>query len=82
MNEKMQVFLVVIIAVVALLSLVLFINSYFKDTLIGKALAPQSFCGCVDWEKPVCGIDGQTYKNSCFADCLGVTVIYYEGACS
>jgi len=77
----MQVLLVVVIAVVAIVSIVFFINSYFKDSFIGQALAPAEFCGCIDTENPVCGIDGITYKNSCFAECSGVTVVYYEGGC-
>ena len=37
-------------------------------------------CICLALWDPVCGIDGNTYSNSCFATCEYV-VINYEGAC-
>lgn len=37
-------------------------------------------CMCPDTESPVCGIDGETYKNSCSAFCAGVDVDY-PGTC-
>ena len=37
-------------------------------------------CICLELWDPVCGIDGNTYSNSCFATCEYV-VINYEGAC-
>jgi hypothetical protein len=30
---------------------------------------------------PVCGADGATYRNACYADCLGGVVVAQEGAC-
>ena len=37
-------------------------------------------CTCTEQWDPVCGIDGNTYSNACFATCEYV-VIHYEGAC-
>lgn len=44
--------------------------------------AAQDFliCACPDTDAPVCGIDGETYKNSCTAFCVGVD-IDYPGEC-
>lgn len=36
-------------------------------------------CICIEIYAPVCGNDGQTYGNSCIAECAGVT--YSEGVC-
>lgn len=37
-------------------------------------------CMCPDTASPVCGIDGETYQNSCAAFCAGVDVDY-PGTC-
>ena len=40
-----------------------------------------SQCGCERKAEPVCGIDGRTYLNTCYASCVGVQIAD-SGNCS
>lgn len=47
-------------------------NMVFKvSDIIGRC---NSYCTCPETIALVCGGDGQTYQNSCFAQCAGVEV--------
>lgn len=35
---------------------------------------PPEDCVCIALWDPVCGVDGKTYSNSCYADCVGVEI--------
>jgi hypothetical protein len=48
-------------------------NSQAVRELLATA-TPKEGCFCIALFKPVCGVDGQQYGNSCQAGCAGVAV--------
>jgi len=67
-----------------LLLLVVLIASVFATKTKPGVCAPlkkeQGKCICYATSKPVCGVTGRTYKNACFAKCVG-DKIKHEGKC-
>lgn len=51
------------------------------DECINEASIDSTY-GCVDVYEPVCGCDGVTYDNSCYAIYYGGVVFYTDGACA
>ncbi len=46
------------------------------------AQIPTDDCICTEQWDPVCGEDGQTYSNECYADCENITVSYLGECCA
>ena len=61
-------------------SLILTDANFVSYPVAVDALVTATQSSCSFTVRPVCGINGVTYLNSCFAEAAGVTV-YTEGAC-
>ncbi len=59
------------------LILLLTLTQCNKDNCKGNS---KIYCVCTEQYDPVCGCDGNTYSNSCMAECEGIEN-YTKGTC-
>lgn len=80
--KQLVIFKIILITVIVVLVVPIFsVKSELKS---GFDLIRQNFEepeACIQIFEPVCGVDGITYSNQCFADMAGVLVAF-EGQCS
>ncbi len=78
------IFKVILVTIFLLLVLPIFPSENPIDLKSGVDLITEHFepeeIACIQIFDPVCGIDGTTYSNSCFAGVAGVQ-IDHEGLC-
>ena len=63
-----------------IIGLLLFLNSNSQTTCVDSSLINTTIT-CVSIYNPVCGCDGITYDNYCFAEVLGGNTSYTSGPC-
>ena len=52
-----------------------------EDSCIDESIIDE-FSVCIEIYQPVCGCDGITYPNSCYADTFNGVTSYINGACN
>jgi len=78
---KLVVVKVTIVAVFIILVLPIFpVENELKSgfELLTEPTEPQF---CIEIFQPVCGVDGRTFSNECFANVAGVDILH-EGECN
>lgn len=82
--KQLVIFKIILITVIVLLIVPIFsVESELKSgfDLIRQNFEEPEAEACIQIFNPVCGVDGITYSNQCFADIAGVLVAF-EGQCS